>query len=136
LVDEPSLEKVVQMGYQKEQVLQAISSGPELITNMSFPNHEQLRPIIVAYNLIMDELRKNQSNDQNIVFFSLLNFLDRKFKATNPRNSRRTCFSRNSEVLVKASVGRGNQASCRDAEKLEHGIEIPPQLPKYDGRGV
>jgi 5'-AMP-activated protein kinase catalytic alpha subunit len=63
LIDDISVEKVTQMGYQKNQILEAIACGPELITKMNFPNHESLRPIIVAYNLILDEQRKNQSND-------------------------------------------------------------------------
>lgn len=62
IIDESILKKVVQMGFSREKVLQALSMGSELLTSRKMASHVGLRQMAVLYNLLLDQKRRKDQD--------------------------------------------------------------------------
>ncbi|CEP02939.1 hypothetical protein PBRA_002906 [Plasmodiophora brassicae] len=63
-IDEDALAAVIEMGWPRESILQALAMGPDLLTNSHVPHNEELRPMSVAYHLMLDHKRKIELDDE------------------------------------------------------------------------
>lgn len=57
------------MGWPRESILQALAMGPDLLTNSHVPHNEELRPMSVAYHLMLDHKRKIELGMQSTQWF-------------------------------------------------------------------
>mmetsp|Transcript_9707 Transcript_9707/g.18514 ORF Transcript_9707/g.18514 Transcript_9707/m.18514 type:complete len:514 (+) Transcript_9707:61-1602(+) len=62
LIDESILKKVLQMGFSREKVLQALSMGSELLTSRKMAARVNLRQMAVLYNLLLDQKRRKEQD--------------------------------------------------------------------------
>lgn len=68
-IDLEVVEKVSQMNYPKNLIIEAVKCGPDLLSEWNHPRRDELRPIAVAYNLLLDDKRKLEYRKS--LFFSV-----------------------------------------------------------------
>eukprot|EP01006_Ploeotia_vitrea_P055583 TRINITY_DN68013_c7_g1_i1.p1 TRINITY_DN68013_c7_g1~~TRINITY_DN68013_c7_g1_i1.p1 ORF type:complete len:678 (+),score=340.85 TRINITY_DN68013_c7_g1_i1:41-2074(+) len=66
VIDDDVLKRVVQMGFDGAQVLEALAMGPKLLTSRRMAKYTEYRQMAVAYNLILDKKRKHHQDMRSI----------------------------------------------------------------------
>ena len=59
-LDEQILDKVVNMGYNRDKLLRALAMGHELLTSRKMANHQDAKKVAVIYNLLRDQKRRKE----------------------------------------------------------------------------
>lgn len=57
-IDDEVVVKVEALGFSRNDILHAVSLGPDLLTDGNHPFKEKFRPIAVSYHLLLNEFRK------------------------------------------------------------------------------
>jgi hypothetical protein len=66
-IDEQILDKVVNMGYNKEKVLRALAMGHELLTSRKMAAHQDAKKVAVIYNLLRDQKRRKEQAKEDVI---------------------------------------------------------------------
>lgn len=100
-VDEPTLQRVIKMGFPRDQIISALQMGSELLTSRKLAHNVQLRQMAVLYNLILDEKRRKE---QDVALMS--QGVGPPTPSHREESKGRTSFSGGQQEILKPNLSR------------------------------